>query len=269
MSSYPYHISNLKYFPSIKKFSIIYRCQFDNTKIMIIPENKIEEIRSAINIVDIISEHVQLRKRGKNYVGLCPFHQEKTPSFTVSSEKQIYHCFGCHAGGNVFKFLMEFENISFIEAVQDIAVKLGINLEVQESKPGVESAFAGEQEILYDINTSAAKFFVNNLHQSIPGETARNYFADRNVKIQTQRSFGLGYALPEWDSFLKYANENNIDLEKAKILGLIEKKSTPGSEGYYDKFRDRIIFPIFSPNGRVIAFGGRVLDKTNNAAKYL
>ncbi|MCX6151146.1 MAG: DNA primase [Ignavibacteriales bacterium] len=230
---------------------------------MIIPENKIEEVRSAVNIVDVISESVQLRKRGKNYVGLCPFHQEKTPSFTVSSDKQIFHCFGCHAGGNVFKFLMDLQNISFVEAVQDIAKRAGINLEFQETAPTEEQS---EQEILYDINTLVARFFLNNLLQSLQGEIARNYFAERNIKLQTQRIFGLGYALPEWESIVKFVKENNIDLDKAKYLGIIEKNE---SGGYYDKFRGRIIFPIFSPNGRVIAFGGRVMEKSENTAKYL
>ena len=226
-------------------------------------ENEIEEVRSAVNIVDVISEFVQLRKRGKNYVGLCPFHQEKTPSFTVSSDKQIFNCFGCHKGGNVFKFLMDLQNISFVEAVQDIAKRAGITLEFQESMPSEEQS---EQEILYDINTMAARFFSNNLLQSLQGEIARSYFSDRNIKIQTQRIFGLGYSIPDWESFLKYAKENKIDLEKAQYLGLIEKNDRGG---YYDKFRGRVIFPIFSPNGRVIAFGGRIMEKAENAAKYL
>lgn len=230
---------------------------------MNIPETKIEEIRSNANIVDIISEFIQLKKRGRNYIGLCPFHNEKTPSFTVSSEKQIYHCFGCHAGGNVFKFLMDYQNISFVEAVQEIAKKLGITLEFEEEKPSAQQT---EQEILYDINTMAAKFFLNNLLQNLEGQYARDYFTSRNIKLQTQRIFGLGYALPAWDSFIKFAKENNIDFEKARTLGLLDKRDD-GS--YYDKFRGRIIFPIFSPNGRVIAFGGRILENSPNAAKYL
>jgi DNA primase len=230
---------------------------------MIIPESKIEEIRSSVNIVDVISEFVQLRKRGKNYVGLCPFHQEKTPSFTVSSDKQIFNCFGCHTGGNVFKFLMNLQNISFVEAVQDVAKRAGITIEFQETLPSEEQS---EQENLYDINTLAARFFSNNLLQSLPGEIARSYFSDRNIKLQTQRIFGLGYSLPDWESFVKYAKENKIDFEKAQYLGLIEKNERGG---YYDKFRGRIIFPIFSPNGRVIAFGGRIMEKAENTAKYL
>ncbi len=230
---------------------------------MIIPENKIEEIRTAANIVDIISDYVQLKKRGKNFIGNCPFHSEKTPSFTVSPEKQIYHCFGCHAGGNVFKFLMDYESISFVEAVQDVAKKTGITLDIEENfRPEQQS----EQEILYDINTVAAKYFSENLLNSLQGEYAREYFKSRKIKTQTQRIFGLGYALQNWDGFLNHAKANNVDLDKAKSLGLIDAKD---GGGYYDKFRSRIMFPIFSPNGRVIAFGGRILDKAENTAKYL
>jgi DNA primase len=144
---------------------------------MNIPERKVEEVRSSVDIVDIISEHVQLKKRGRNFIGICPFHQEKTPSFIVSSEKQIYHCFGCHAGGNVFKFLMDYESISFIEAVQEIARKSGIILETEETQRPSEKQ--SEQEILFDINTLAAKFFLNNLFNSPEGESARTYFSKR------------------------------------------------------------------------------------------
>lgn len=230
---------------------------------MVIPEKKIEEIRASTNILDIISESVQLKKRGRNYIGLCPFHQEKTPSFTVSEEKQIFHCFGCHAGGNVFKFLMDFESISFVESVQYLAKKLGIDLDFEER---TQTEGQSEQELLYDINTFAARFFSKNLLQNPQGELARNYFEGRKIKVQTQRIFGLGYSTPEWDSFVKHAKNNHVDLEKAALLGLIDKKE---GSNYYDKFRGRIIFPIFSPNGRVIAFGGRILEKSENAAKYL
>lgn len=230
---------------------------------MRIPETKIEEIRTSTSIVDVISSFVQLRKRGKNYVGLCPFHQEKTPSFTVSEDKQIYHCFGCHAGGNVFKFLMDFKSISFVEAVKEVAEQVGINLDYEQ---GYDPAKQDELEFLYDINLLAAKYFSNNLLHSDEGETARKYFENRNIKLQTQKIFGLGYALPSWEHFLNYARENKIDLPKAKLLGLLDLKD---NGDYYDKFRERVIFPIFSPNGRVIAFGGRTLSTRDNLAKYL
>lgn len=229
---------------------------------MRIPESKIEEIRSAANIVDVISNYVQLRKRGSNFLGLCPFHHEKTPSFTVSESKQIYHCFGCHAGGNVFKFLMEYKKISYVESVQEMAEELGITIEYDERQVEVQS----EQEILYDINTAAAKYFSYNLLNEENGETARKYFTDRKLKVNSLRSFGLGYAFPYRESFVKYARDMKLDLEKCLHLGLIGKYD---DGNYFDKFAGRIIFPIFSPNGRVVAFAGRVLENRDSVAKYL
>ncbi len=230
---------------------------------MRIPEHKIEEIRNAADIVDIVSAHVHLKKRGKNFIGLCPFHQEKTPSFTVSDDKQIYHCFGCGAGGNVFKFLMEFKNISFVEAVEEIADHLGIKIEVENAQSDEQQ---NELEELFELNVLAARFFSDNLLKSNDGEQAREYLKRRNIKPQTQKIFGIGYAPYDWNNFLSHAKENKVDLTKAKILGLIDIND---KGEYYDKYRGRVIFPIFSPNGRVIAFGGRILENQENAAKYL
>ncbi len=230
---------------------------------MRISESKIEEIRSAANIVDVISGYVQLRKRGKNFLGLCPFHSEKTPSFTVSDEKQIFHCFGCHTGGNVFKFLMEYEKISFVEAVQELAEELGIPLETEQHESDERQS---EQEILYDINTEAARYFSHNLLNSDEGEIALNYFQNRKIKPATMRAFGLGYALNGWDNLLHYLQEKKINIEKSLALGLIGQSK---EERLYDKFSSRIIFPIFSPNGRVVAFAGRILENKEGSAKYL
>jgi DNA primase len=230
---------------------------------MRISESKIEEIRSAANIVDVISGYVQLRKRGKNFLGLCPFHSEKTPSFTVSEDKQIFHCFGCHTGGNVFKFLMEYEKISFVEAVQELAQELGIPLEFDQQESEQKQT---EQEILYDINTEAARYFSNNLLNSDEGDVALNYFQNRKIKPATMRAFGLGYAFNGWDNLLNFLQDKKIDIDRALQLGLIGKSQ----EGrLYDKFSSRIIFPIFSPNGRVVAFAGRILENKEGAAKYL
>jgi DNA primase len=229
---------------------------------MRIPENKIEEIRSSADIVDFISGFVQLRKRGKNFIGLCPFHTEKTPSFTVSEDKQIFHCFGCHTGGNIYKFLMEYEKISFIEAVQEVAARVGINLEYEEDTTGKES----EHEILYEINVQAARYFSDNLLNSPEGEIARKYFHERKIKPQTMRAFGLGYAENGWENFVEFAKSKKIDLERAVQLGLIGEQK---DGRLFDKFSDRIIFPIFSANGRVIAFAGRILENKEVSAKYL
>ena len=230
---------------------------------MRIPESKIEEIRNSISVVDVISEYVQLRKRGKNYIGLCPFHAEKTPSFTVTEEKQIFHCFGCHVGGNVFKFLMDYKKISFVEAVQEIAEQQGIEINYDDE---VYNEKQSEQEILYDINTEAAKYFSNNLLHDAEGEIARNYFQNRNLKVQTMRSFGLGYAHNGWENLVNFLKEKNIDLEKALQLGLIGRNN---DGRVFDKLAGRIIFPIFSPNGRVVAFAGRKLREDESGGKYI
>ncbi len=230
---------------------------------MRIAQDKIDEIRNTANIADVISNYVPLKKRGKNYIGLCPFHPEKTPSFTVNLDLQIYKCFGCSAGGNIFSFLMEYKNLSFIESVQEVAEQYGIKIQYEEE------AFNKQQdeiEELFDINLIAAKFFSENLFKKSDGEPAKIYLEKRKLKLQTQKTFGLGYALDSWDSFLNLAKSKSIDLEKVKQLGLIDVNT---SGGYYDKFRSRIIFPIFSPNGRVIAFGGRIFKEGEQGAKYL
>ena len=230
---------------------------------MRIPETKIEEIRESVDIVDVISQHVQLRKRGKNFIGLCPFHSEKTASFTVSEEKQIFHCFGCHTGGNVFKFLTEFHKISFVEAVQELAEQQGITIDFDRQEYTEQQS---EQEILYDINTEAARYFLNNLLNDDEGEFARKYLQERHIKTQTLRSFGLGYALKGWENFINYAKSRKLNIDKCIQLGLIGKTS----EGkLYDKLPGRLIFPIFSPNGRVVAFAGRILDPKDTGAKYI
>lgn len=230
---------------------------------MRIPDSKIEEIRNSVSIVDVISEYVQLRKRGKNYIGLCPFHSEKTPSFTVTEEKQIFHCFGCHAGGNVFKFLMDYKKISFVEAVQELAEQQGIEISYDDEGYNEKQS---EQEILFDINTEAARYFSNNLLNDPEGEIAREYFQKRNIKLQTLRSFGLGYALNGWENLVNYLKQKNIDLEKALHLGLIGRNN---DGRVYDKLAGRIIFPIFSPNGRVVAFAGRKLKEDDSGGKYI
>jgi len=230
---------------------------------MRIPEAKIDEIRNSVNILDVISNHVSLKKRGKNFIGLCPFHSEKTPSFTVSEDKQIFHCFGCHKGGDVFKFLMTYKNISYVEAVQEVAEQVGIKISLSNDSISEEQTI---QELYYDINVFAARYFSNNLLLADDGEVARQYFKKRNIKQNTIKAFGLGYAKPDWQDLYLLLKENGFDIDKSAELGLIDKKA---DGGFYDKFRDRVIFPIFSANGRVIGFGGRVFEKKPNTAKYL
>lgn len=230
---------------------------------MTIPEKTIDEIRNALDIVDVINQYVRLRKRGKNYIGLCPFHQEKTPSFTVSGDKQIFHCFGCHAGGNVFKFLMDYKKVSYVEALEEGAAIAGIVIRRDENK--VSNKNISETEQLFDINYEVAKFYSDTLLSKPDGEFARKYFENRNIKINSMRGFGLGYS-PSDDSLIRFLKDKSINFDQAIKLGIIGK-SAKGN--FYDRFYGRIIFPLFSPNGRVIGFAGRVLESNSNSAKYI
>ena len=184
---------------------------------MRIPEHTIEEIRSSASIVDLISSFVQLRKRGKNFIGLCPFHQEKTPSFTVSEEKQIFHCFGCHTGGNIYKFLMEYKSISFIEAVQEIAEVVGIKLAVEDEQ--VSSA-QSELEKYYELNIFAAKYFSDNLLKNESGEIARDYLIKRNIKVQTQKNIWTRFCSKWLGQFCQLCTEKSSRFRKRQAFGL-------------------------------------------------
>ncbi len=219
---------------------------------MRIPEEKIEEVRTANDVVEVIGAHVQLKKRGKNYVGLCPFHQEKTPSFTVSADKQMYHCFGCALGGNVFTFVMEFEKVSFVEAVRTLAARAGIAL--PESEAEVERS--GEVEQLYNACRFAGLFFHTNLTKTDEGRTALEYFRSRGFLDDTIRTFGLGYSMQSWDALLARAKDEGISPEHLLKAGLLRQRE---DGTLYDYFRGRAMFPIFSPAGRVIGFGARKL----------
>lgn len=231
---------------------------------MRISDHKINEIRNRANIVDVISSFIPLKRHGRNFMGLCPFHSEKTPSFVVSEQKQIFNCFGCHVGGDVFKFVKEYKSISFIEAVQEVAEIVGITIEeTSQSEPSQQEK---EIEELYEINVVTARFYSNILLNEEEGGTGRKYFKDRNIQLAMQKAFGLGYAPSKRDELYKYLLAQNVNIDKAKMLGLIDI----GDNGvYYDKLRGRVVYPIFSPNGRVTAFAGRVLGKVEGVAKYL
>jgi len=229
---------------------------------MRIPPEKIEEIRSAIDIVDVISQHVRLKKRGKSFTGLCPFHQEKTPSFTVSSEKQVYHCFGCGRGGNVFTFVMEFEKVSFTEAVRALAEKTGIVISFVES----DQEHQNEIESLYNVCRFAGLTFHNNLTKSDEGRMALEYFHERGFTDETIRTFGLGYAMNSWDGFVNRAKEEGLKREDLLKAGLLRTRED-GTD--YDYFRGRAMFPIFITTGRVVGFGARKLREDDPLGKYI
>jgi DNA primase len=229
---------------------------------MRIPAEKIEEIRSANDIVDVISQHVRLKKRGKNFVGLCPFHQEKTPSFTVSSEKQVFHCFGCAKGGNVFTFVMEFEKVSFTEAVRSLAEKAGITISFTEADQEQQN----EAESLYNACRFAGLHFYTNLTKTDEGRGALEYFHERGFSDETIRTFGLGYSLHSWDGFLNRAKEEGLRREDLQRAGLIRTRED-GTD--YDYFRGRAMFPIFTTTGRVVGFGARKLREDDPLGKYI
>lgn len=224
-----------------------------------INDETIEKVRDLADIVKVVSDYVPLKKAGANYVGLCPFHNERTPSMTVSESKQIFHCFGCGEGGDSVTFIMKRENLGFPEAIRFLAEKLGVPIE--ESTPR-DPRISQERDKLYEINREAARFFLNNLTKN---ETALNYLYKRNIGDKLIKQFGLGYSLDSWDSLYKYLSSKGYGDKEIETLGLIGKRSN--NAGYYDKFRNRIMYPIIDTRSRVIGFGGRVLDET--MPKYL
>lgn len=230
---------------------------------MRIAPEKIDEVRTATDIIDLIGSYVRLKKRGKNFVGLCPFHSEKTPSFTVSAERQMYHCFGCGVGGNAFTFVMETEKVSFQEAVRTLAERAGIVLPLHQQES--ETA-ASETEALYQACTVAARFFHQNLTSTTEGKLALEYFRFRGFSDDTMRKFGLGYAPNTWEAFLEHATNQGIANEIMEKAGLVRRRE---DGTMYDYFRGRAMFPIFSTSGRVVGFGARKMREDDPLGKYI
>jgi len=229
-----------------------------------IPEDKISDIRNAADIVEIVSETVRLKKAGKDYIGLCPFHSEKTPSFTVSPEKQIFYCFGCHTGGNVFSFLMKQEDLSFPEAARSLAGRYGIEIPTQHLSPEQHQQ-TDERESLFAVNRQAAEYFHDVLLNSPAGEKARAYLEKRGIPEDIVRTFKIGYDPWGRENFTAWCEAKKI-CAAAEKAGLIVAKDGR----FYDRFWDRIVFPISDIRNRVIGFGGRVLDDANpKRPKYL
>ncbi|HDH87412.1 MAG TPA: DNA primase [Desulfobacteraceae bacterium] len=222
-----------------------------------------EEVKKAADIVEVIGQYVDLKKRGQNYIGLCPFHSERSPSFTVNQSKQIYHCFGCGRGGDVFTFWMEYHNLDFSQSLKDLAERYNIPL------PQKRDLYADRKKVelkeqLFKITDLAARYFHSILLKSPNGKAGRDYFSRRHISQETIAQFRLGYALNKWDGLLHYLRSKNCSLDRAAKAGLLVPK---GSEEYYDRFRGRIIFPIFDLNRHCIGFGGRILD--DSLPKYI
>lgn len=216
----------------------------------------LEDIKSEIDIVDFISGYVQLKKAGQNWKGLCPFHSEKTPSFTVSQSKQIFHCFGCGVGGDIISFLLKYENLSFKEAVNSLAKKAGIPLTMGKAD---KNALQKNEQIRNAL-ADAMNYFAKMLSVSM---SAREYFKNRGINRESYELFKLGYAPSGWDNLLKHLRNSGYSDSIIKEAGL----AVSGNKGLYDMFRERMIFPIMSINGNVTAFGGRALD--DSTPKYI
>ncbi len=228
-----------------------------------IPDEKIAEIRAVTSIVEVISEYVRLHKSGTNYKGLCPFHQEKTPSFFVSEAKKIFHCFGCGASGDVFGFLMQYEKLSFQGAARLLAQKKGIALPERELTPRQRQQM-NEREELYSLNQLVAQFYHERLLQDQRGKKARAYLQNRGIQLSAITDFHLGFAPDGWQELVNFLRSRKISLQRAHQAGLLIAKE---KEQYYDRFRQRIMFPLFNVAHHVIGFGGRVLD--TGEPKYL
>jgi len=225
-----------------------------------IGDDKISEIRERASIVEIVSDHLTLKKLGRNHTGLCPFHSEKTPSFTVNEEKGIFHCFGCGVGGNVFNFLMNHENLTFPEAVERVAKRYGIRVDPME-RP---SARREEKEGLSRLNEKAANYFYKALRNHPEGAQAVKYLRQRGVEDQVARRFYLGYAPANGQGLVQSFQKEGVSMKDAVSLGLLSEK---GRDRYGEKFFGRLMFPIVDPSGKVVGFGGRVIGE--GLPKYL
>lgn len=231
-------------------------------------KENLEEIRRRLSIVSFIGERVPLKKSGRNYKGLCPFHQEKTPSFMVNEEKQIFHCFGCAAGGDIFTFLMKMEGLTFGEALQELAKKAGVKLptSLEKTDSKADEEWARRKAWGFRINEIAQEHFVQNLNHPTLGRGVRDYLQTRGIDLATAKQHFLGYADKEWESLLHLFQEAKAPLKLALELGLIKERERGG--GYYDFFRERLMFPILDNQGKGVGFSGRMLSG-EEGAKYL
>lgn len=229
---------------------------------MRISDDFLNELHMRCDIEDVVSGYVQLKKRGKNFVGLCPFHNEKTPSFTVYPENGSFYCFGCGAGGEVVSFIRRAENLDFIEAVRFLCDRVGMTMPLD----GFDDSLAQKRRKIYEMNREAARFFHECL-LSEKGKTALQYYLDRGYTKKTITRFGLGYAPDEWRALLSHLREKGYSYEDAYEANLARKSEKDGKTSFFDNFRNRVIVPIIDARGNIVAFGGRVLD--NSKPKYI
>ena len=234
-----------------------------------IPSETIEQVAAANDIVEVIGSYFPLKRAGANFKALCPFHQEKTPSFHVSPQRQTFHCFGCGVGGSVFRFVMEYEHIDFPAAARKLAARVGIPI-VEERAAADEDRQHEARRTLIKLHSEAAEWFQENLLKKQFAEAARDYLKNRGIDKQVAKNWQLGFAPDSWDAFLKWAVDRGYSRQQLLQSGLVKPRDEgrPGSE-VYDRFRGRIIFPICNDVGEVIAFSGRLLESDPQVAKYL
>ncbi len=225
----------------------------------------LEQIRAASDIVDVIGSYLPLKRAGANFTALCPFHKEKTPSFNVNPQKQIFHCFGCHKGGDVFRFVQDYESIGFVDAVRRLAERARIPLDFEQTPAAQESRHL--KDTLLQIHDQISQRWQNCLANEAAGQLARDYLAKRGVSAEAIQLFRLGCAPDSWDDTVNWAKSKGHDLAAVEKAGLILRKE--GAENYYDRFRGRLMFPICDEQGRVIGFSGRVLSGDEKTAKYV
>jgi len=237
-----------------------------------IPSQTIEQIAAANDIVEVIGSYFPLKRAGANFKALCPFHQEKTPSFHVSPQRQTFHCFGCGVGGSVFRFVMDYEHIDFPSAVRKLAARVGIPVIEERGPSDAEDRQHEARRTLLQLHGETAGWFHENLIKKEFGEPARKYLKKRGITAEIAKRWRLGYAPDEWDAFGSWARGHGYEMQTLLASGLVKTKEdaagTPGQRSY-DRFRDRIMFPICNDIGEVIAFSGRVLKEKEGAAKYL
>src|SRR3954452_20948283 len=227
-------------------------------------------VLQATDIVELIGQSVALKRRGKDFVGLCPFHQEKSPSFTVSPSKQFFHCYGCKAGGNAIDFVIKRDRVLFREALEILARRAGI--ELQRFGSGGSKEKTGERQLLLDAHSAACSLFEKFLADPTTGKAARDYLASRGFNDESVKRFQIGYVPEAWDALLRSPAMKRFTPQQMQLAGLVKARGGgdgSGGSGFYDTFRNRLMFPIRDETGRVIAFGGRVMPGSADPAKYL
>jgi DNA primase len=231
-----------------------------------IPKETIEEIRARCNVVEVVGSYLpELRRRGSTFKCNCPFHKEKTPSFTVNETRQIFHCFGCGAGGDVFRFVMDYEKVDFVTAIKILAERASVEIVYEGGQPEK----SGNKDVLFKLHIDAAAFYHRMLLDSPEGAEARRYMEERDLPVEIIKEFQIGYAPNGWEELLGRAIKKGYEPEQLEAAGLVVPSDRGGKKSHYDRFRNRVMFPIHDQMGRVIGFSGRIMNKAEKGAKYV